>query len=111
MSEHDNKFLKFIIEWSKKALKYKGTLSLEEFIDNEEAIILCAFCLKEVWEYASKLSSEFVESNKHIPWDSIKGMRNRIVHNYEGVNPTILYEAITISLPFLINDINNLIKE
>ena len=34
-----------------------------------------------------------------IPWQSIKGMRNRIVHEYGDVELNIVYQTITEDIP------------
>lgn len=34
-----------------------------------------------------------------IPWNSIRGMRNRIVHDYENVDLSVLWGTIKESLP------------
>ena len=44
-----------------------------------------------------------------IPWRSIKGMRNRIVHDYENVDLAVLWGTITKSLPTLIENIDSLL--
>jgi len=40
--------------------------------------------LSQIGELAGKLESDFIENTAHIPWRKIRGMRNRIVHDYEG---------------------------
>lgn len=36
-----------------------------------------------------------------IEWDLIKGMRNKIVHNYDGIDTTILWKTIISDIPML----------
>lgn len=40
-----------------------------------------------------------------IPWKQIYGMRNRIVHGYEGVEMRIVWDAIKTDLPLLKNEV------
>ena len=46
---------------------------------------------------------------KEIPWKSIKGMRNRIVHDYDNVDLSVLWSTIKISLPELKEKMKNII--
>lgn len=48
----------------------------------------------QISEYIKKLSIEFKESHNNIPWISIIGLRNRIVHEYGNIDLNIVYEAI-----------------
>lgn len=44
-----------------------------------------------------------------IPWNSIKGMRNRIVHDYENVDLSVLWGTIKESLPDLKDKLKDII--
>ena len=39
--------------------------------------------------------------NDQIPWRQLYGLRNRIVHNYEGVKLTVVWEIISNDFPVL----------
>ena len=45
----------------------------------------------------------------NIPWNSIRGMRNRIVHDYENVDLSVLWGTIKNSLPDLKNELIEII--
>lgn len=57
------------------------------------------FRLIQISEAVVKLSDEFKEANQSIPWFAIKGLRNRIVHDYGNVDLTIVYETIKVDIP------------
>lgn len=52
-----------------------------------------------------------VEKYDEIPWKSIKGMRNKIVHDYENVDLSVLWGTIKNSLPDLKDRLKNIILE
>ena len=45
-------------------------------------------------ELANRVDDEFAEAHSDIPWRYIYGLRNRIVHDYEGVNLQLIWEII-----------------
>ena len=45
------------------------------------------------------LPSEFKERNNGISWLQIAGLRNRIVHDYFGLDLEIIWQVIQSSLP------------
>lgn len=48
------------------------------------------------------LQADFREQHRAIPWSELYGLRNRIVHDYEGVNLKLVWEIIENDLPELI---------
>ena len=74
-------------------------ITLEQLTNNE---ILCdsvLFRLIQISENSVKLTAEFKEAHKDIPWQAIKGMRNRIVHEYGEVELDIVHQTITEDIP------------
>lgn len=49
-----------------------------------------------------RLEKEFVEQHKEIAWNQLYGLRNRIVHDYEGVNLQLIWEIVNEDIPELI---------
>ena len=76
-------------------------ITLEELESNE---ILCdsvLFRLIQISENAGKISESFKSNHAEISWKAIKGMRNRIVHEYGDVKLDIVFETITKDIPDL----------
>jgi uncharacterized protein with HEPN domain len=59
------------------------------------------FNLSQIGELAGKLDAAFMQSFPVIPWRQMRGLRNRIVHDYEGVNLLLVWEIIDADLPQL----------
>ncbi len=84
-------------------------ITLEELEDNE---ILCdsvLFRLIQISENSVKLTSEFKAAHSDIPWHAIKGMRNRIVHEYGDVELDVVYQTVTEDVPFLLEKLTLLV--
>lgn len=57
------------------------------------------FRIIQIAENNSRLSDEFKSKYTEISWMAIKGMRNKIVHNYGVVNMAIVYDTVTRGIP------------
>ena len=59
--------------------------------------------LSEIWkivgEAAKNLSDEFRAEYPSVPWKSMAGTRDRLIHQYFGVNLDIVWQIITTELP------------
>lgn len=109
MKEHEAVILKKIMTYAKQTIEFKGDIDFSEFQKDYKTISACVFNLSQIGELVSKLSDEFINSENHIPWKKIKGMRNKIIHDYEGIQYNIVWDVLTVFLPKLIEDIDSLI--
>ena len=60
-------------------------------------------------EAANKISSEFQEQHPEIPWSSIIGTRNVIVHGYDQVKLPIVWDIISKNLLMLKENLNRFV--
>ena len=58
-----------------------------------------------IGEAINRLSPEFVQSNPQIPINAIRGMRNRVVHEYKDVDIKILWEVTQTDIPQLLEQV------
>lgn len=62
----------------------------------EEALIDIVFMsVYRLLEEASSLSFETKTAYPEIPWDAVRGMRNRLAHDYSHVDRAIVWETIS----------------
>ena len=80
-------------------MKNTKKITQQEFEANEVLCDSMLFRLIQISENSLRLSVEFKTTHNDIPWQSIKGMRNRIVHEYGDVDFGIVYQTITEDMP------------
>jgi len=61
-----------------------------------------------IGEAANRLPNDFKEKNSNIDWDRIRGFRNRIVHDYFGIDYSIVWKIIQNYLPELETELTDL---
>ena len=66
------------------------------------------FRLIQIAENNEKLTAQFKNKHVDVPWKAIKGMRNRIVHDYGFIDMTIIYDTVTRSIPALYDKLKTL---
>lgn len=81
--------------------RYVAGLSFEEFAVDEKTIDAVARNFEIIGEGATRLSEEFKAQNPNIDWKRIRGFRNRIVHDYFGIDQSIVWNIIQNYLPSL----------
>ncbi|MCD8371942.1 MAG: DUF86 domain-containing protein [Clostridia bacterium] len=79
-------------------------------LENDEVLLdSVMFRLIQISENSDKLSVNFKSAYGEIPWRAIKGMRNRLVHEYGNVDISIVYDAVVKDLPVLIKLLENIL--
>ena len=103
MDKHDKKVLEKILQHISSTMRYCEKCSgLADFEADSMRVEACVFNLMQIGELAkTDLSDEAKAEINNIPWKQIYGMRNRIVHGYEGVEMSIVWDTISYDLPEL----------
>lgn len=83
-------------------VKHTKEVDIEELNDNEVLLDSMLFRLIQISENANRLSAEYKEKHPNVPWVSIYGLRNRIVHDYGNVDLDIVYSTLKDDIPELL---------
>lgn len=75
--------------------------SKDEFLASETKKESVAYNFFIIGEAANKISNSFQEKHSEIPWSSMIGMRNKIVHDYIGTDYIILWNTAKSDLPLI----------
>ncbi len=98
-----------IINYIDTILVYTKDVNYEGFVDNTMLVDACVFNLSQIGELVSKLDEEYINNYSEIPWFKMRGLRNRIVHDYEGVNLKLIWEIIDHDLKILKGQLSDLV--
>lgn len=80
---------------------YSNNISFDQFSSNFMAIEACLYNIQVIGEAVSKIPQDIKDNNPEIPWPLIKGMRNRLIHEYFGTDHNLVWNVIKIELPAL----------
>ncbi|MFH1098698.1 MAG: DUF86 domain-containing protein [Candidatus Uhrbacteria bacterium] len=96
-------YLQDIIECIDLIAEYTVGVSQEEFFKDQQLVDAIVRRLGIVGEAAKQLPEEFRAAHPEIPWESMIGMRNKIMHEYFGADEAILWQTIREDIPPLRN--------
>ena len=78
---------------------YTANLSFEDFTSNFMVIEACLYNIQIIGEAVAQLPDDIKNDSPHIPWALIKGMRNRLIHEYFGTDLPVVWNVIKNDLP------------
>jgi uncharacterized protein with HEPN domain len=102
-------YLLDIISAIDNIIKYTKNLSLAKYRKDGKTIDAVIRNLEIIGEAANNLPKEITIVNSNIPWDKIIAMRNKVIHEYFGVDVDILWQTIKEDLPELRKQIRKLL--
>ena len=109
MSKEPIEFLKHIADECSYLLLVSKTLSKDEFLDDETLKRAVVRSLEIIGEAAKKIPADFKVRWNSIQWKNMAGMRDRLIHDYIGVNYSIVWDVLKNKIPGLRNQIEEVL--
>lgn len=69
------------------------------------------YYLQIIGEASNAIPLDYRNLHTQIPWRSMISMRNKLIHNYDGIDLDIVWETATLSIPNLLGEIRTLIDK
>ena len=112
MSKRDWKILfEDIIESINKIEEYSGNLTFEDFAQTPLVIDAVVRNIEIIGEASKNIPEEIQNKFTDIPWQKMKGIRNRIVHEYFSVDISIIWFITQNELDSLKNSLQKHLNE
>lgn len=108
MLKNDRAYTDHIINCIKKIRKFVKGIDKKGFAKNEliqDAIIRN---FEVIGEASKKISSDFKKVYNEIPWKEISGMRDKLIHDYLGVDIEVIWKTIERDLPVLLKELKKI---
>ncbi len=100
MSERtDRDFLEHIREAAERASSYTEKMTSEEFLGDTKTQDAVIRNIEIIGEATKNLSDDLRDRHPEIPWKGLAGMRDRLIHQYFGVNLDIVWSVAKDELP------------
>jgi len=81
-----------------------------EDLDADRKLSLSLVRLLEIIGEAAKgITAEFRQEHSELPWRSMVGMRDRLIHGYFDINLDIVWKTVINDLPPLINKLEKIV--
>ena len=99
-----------MIEYIIKAEKYTKNITFKEFSNNEMIVDATVFAISQIGELVKNIDRDFQKEYPNIKWYILKGLRNRIVHDYEGINLELIWAIVQKDIVKLREELQDILK-
>lgn len=107
----DADYLADILEASRRAQAYIFSMDYDVFLADTKTQDAVIRTLEIVGEATKRLSPELRETSDQVPWKSMAGIRDRLIHDYFGVNLDIVWQVVTSDLPTLETEVASILSQ
>lgn len=89
---------------------YTAGLSYEQFIADDKTHAAVLWHLVTIGEAVRGVPQDFRNRYPDIEWARIAALRNVLIHEYFGVNDTIVWDVVQDKIPTLLGQVQNLLE-
>jgi len=110
MRKNDVIYLKHILDAISRIEEYVKGVKREDYMRNnllQDGVIRQ---IEIMGEAAKRLSSEIKEKYPNLPWKDMAGMRDKLIHDYFGVDLDAVWETVEKDIPLLKREVKKIIK-
>ena len=108
-------YLEHIIEAIERAAGYlhplKELQALQQNHQIQDAVVRNIEIIGEAASKIQKMDSDFASSHSELPWIGMRGMRNKMIHNYFDFDWEVVWSTVKDDLPRLKQQIEALLLE
>ena len=110
MSISQTEFLEHILVEIEYLKRYSSHLSFDQFIQDETLKRACTRSLEIIGEASKKLSNDLKSRYTEIDWKSITGTRDKLIHDYFGVDFEIVWDILKNKIPIFEKQIRTILQ-
>ena len=109
MQKTDRYYLQHMRDYALKLQALAARTSRLDYDHDETRQASYRYWLQVIGEAARHVSPALKDANPHLNWLPMTGMRNRIVHDYLGIDDDILWKTVRERIPELIEQLSAII--
>jgi uncharacterized protein with HEPN domain len=102
-------FLGDISDGIAKVEQFIHGMTFEEFAKDDKSFFAVIRALEIIGEATKSIPSEVKEIHPNIPWRELAGMRDKLIHQYFGVDARVVWKTATEDLPKLKQKLNSIL--
>ena len=109
--DRDSAYLWDMLDAATAVLDFIEGMDFDAYLADRKLQLAVERAFEIMGEAARNISPDFQLKHPEIPWKGIIGQRNVLAHNYGAIKQDLVWEALTVSLPDLVDRLEEIIPE
>jgi uncharacterized protein with HEPN domain len=106
----DSDYLSDILEAMHRIKEYTDSMTYDQFLNDIKSQDAVIRNLETIGEASKCLTLRLRKKYADISWKGMAGVRDRLIHQYFGVNLDIIWDIVTVELPDLVSKIESILQ-
>ena len=98
----DSETLLDLAKSARLIIQFAQGLTPEDFSEDVRTQAAVLYHIEVIGEAVKRLSPSFRAAHPSIPWSSIAGMRDRLIHDYSNVDLDLVWDTVGQDVPDLL---------
>ncbi|NER00243.1 MAG: DUF86 domain-containing protein [Cyanothece sp. SIO2G6] len=107
MTNRDNETLVDIYQAARKIIQFQQGIVETDFMQDDKTQSAIVFQLLIIGEAVKRLSQPIRDNHSTIPWALMAGMRDNLIHEYDDIDWSQVWQTATSDIPHLIEELRS----
>ncbi len=104
-------YIEDILEAMTNAMEFTKDMSYDEFVKDTKTVYAVIRAIEIIGEAVKNIPEETREKYPDIPWRSMAGIRDKVIHAYFGVKLERVWEVVKRDIPNLKPKFEEMLRE
>lgn len=104
-------YIQDMLTSAEKALDFTKGMDYAQFSKDEKTHFAVIRALEIIGEAAKNVPLDLRRSYPKIAWRDIAGARNKLIHEYSGINLLVVWRTVQDDLPILVHQLTALMDD
>jgi uncharacterized protein with HEPN domain len=103
-------YLQDILDAIVKAEQFIEGMNFGSFCEDDKTVFAVVRALEIIGEATKKIPDKVRDNYPNLPWREMAGLRDKLAHDYFGVNLDVVWKTVTDDLPKLKSGVSSVVE-
>jgi len=104
-------YLQDMLDNARRASRFTAGMDFESFSKDDKTVYAVIRAVEIIGEAARNVPEDVRSKYPQIPWRDVAGMRDKLIHQYFGINMEVVWQTLHEDVPMLIDTLEDILKQ